>query len=124
MLEAVVLRISLALVFEATAFLFHKARIKRAFFVPKRMNMSKQILEVADYYKTSDLGLAALISLHYPIDSIDKADSQKVQFLFKRDEQLDKLVEAYWRQETKAETQAYFNQLRFIKSRLYEHKRK
>lgn len=88
------------------------------------MNMSKQILKVTDYYKTSDLGLAALLSLYYPIDAIDKADSQKVQFLFKRGEQLDKLVEAYWRQETKVETQAYFNQLRFIKSRLYEHKRK
>lgn len=92
--------------------------------MPERMNMSKQILNNADYYKTSDLGLTALLSLYYPIDAVNKADSQKVQFLFEKSKQLDELVDAYWRQETKVEPQSYFNQLRFIKSRLYEHKRK
>jgi len=75
-----------------------------------------------DYYSTSDLALATAISLWYPIETIDKTNPNKNVFLFKRDENLDQLIESYWKRELKVEPQAFFNQLRNIKSRLYENK--
>ncbi|MEM4326307.1 MAG: DUF5659 domain-containing protein [Candidatus Pacearchaeota archaeon] len=71
------------------------------------------------YYSTSDLALATVISLWYSLDAIDKQNPRKATFIFKRDEKLDKLLEAYWRRELKIEPQAYFNQLKAIKARLY-----
>jgi hypothetical protein len=73
-----------------------------------------------DFYKTADLGLAATISLWYSLEDIDKQpDSRKAQFIFKRDDEIDRLIELYWRGELKVEPQAYFAQLRAIKARLY-----
>lgn len=71
-------------------------------------------------YYTSDLALAAALSLFYPLEAIDRRNPQKAEFLFKRDEQLDKLIETYWRGEMRVSPQAYFYQLKLIKSRLYE----
>lgn len=81
--------------------------------------MTQENLSLNDYYFTQDLALAAAISLWYPIESIDRTNPSKAQFLFKRDDKLDKLIEAYWKQELRIEPQAYFNQLKVIKSRLY-----
>lgn len=72
-----------------------------------------------NFYKTSDLALATAISLFYPIEKIDKADSGKAYFLFKRDKNLEQLIRDYWKQELKIEPQNYFNQLKIIKARLY-----
>lgn len=82
------------------------------------MFMTKS-LNLNDYYSTSDLALAAAISLSYPIETIDKINPHKAQFLFKREEGLDRLIEGYWRGELKVNPQAYFNQLKVIKARLY-----
>ena len=78
-----------------------------------------QKLELKDYYKTSDLALATTLSLHYTIDVLDKQNPHKALFLFKKEDSLDKLLEAYWKRELKVEPQTYFNQLKAIKHRLY-----
>ena len=83
------------------------------------MNMTQESLPLNNYYSTSDLALASAISLHYPLQAIDRQNPHKAQFLFKRDEQLDKLIESYWRGELQVEPQTYFNQLKNIKARLY-----
>ena len=80
--------------------------------------MNNQLIN-NDYYATSDLSLATCISLFYPLESIDKKNPYKAEFLFKRDDSIDKLIEAYWKRELKVEPQAFFAQLKFIKSRLY-----
>lgn len=80
-----------------------------------------KIIKPSNCYHTSDLALATTISLFYPIERIDKTNPKKAQFFFKRNERLDQLIEAYWRRELKIEPQAYFNQLRIIKARLYEY---
>lgn len=80
--------------------------------------MSK-ILQEKDLYRTSDLALATAISLFYPIEAIDRQNTHKAYFIFKRGGGLDEFIEAYWRGELKVEPQAYFNQLRIIKTRLY-----
>ncbi|TSC84477.1 MAG: Uncharacterized protein G01um101416_1064 [Microgenomates group bacterium Gr01-1014_16] len=72
-----------------------------------------------DYWSTPDLALAAAVSLWYPVDSIDRTNPTKALFLFKRNESLDGLIETFWKQELRVEPQAYFSQLKIIKSRLY-----
>jgi len=79
----------------------------------------KTRLKLNNYYSTSDLALATALSLWFPLETIDKTNPHKAIFLFKRNEELDRLLEAFWRRELKVEPQAYFNQLKLIKSRLY-----
>ncbi|MFH0936945.1 MAG: DUF5659 domain-containing protein [Candidatus Daviesbacteria bacterium] len=82
--------------------------------------MKQQRLKIDDYFSTSDLALASAIALYYPLEVIDRTENPfKAQFLFKKDDQLTKLIESYWRCELKVEPQAYFNQLKAIKARLY-----
>lgn len=78
-----------------------------------------KLLKERDFYKTSDLTLATVLSLYYPIEAIDRTNPDRVQFLFKREEGLEEVVEKYWRRELRVEPQAFFNQLRIIKARLY-----
>ena len=81
--------------------------------------MKNENLNVNEYYASSDLALVTAISLWYPIEAIDKTNPRKAQFLFKRDENLDQLIEAYWKNEIKVSPIAYFQQLKIIKARLY-----
>lgn len=85
------------------------------------MIMRQENLRVNDYWATSDLALATAISLFYPIEVIDRTTNpRKAQFLFKREgENLDQLIEAYWKNELKVSPLVYFNQLKIIKARLY-----
>ena len=79
----------------------------------------KNNIQHEDYYQTCDLALAATISLFYPIEKIEKYNPRKSQFLFKRNEELNKLIQNYWRGSLRVEPQSYFNQLKLIKTRLY-----
>ncbi len=81
--------------------------------------MTNLKLTTTDYYSTSDLALVAAISLYFPLEAIDRQNPHKALFLFKRQEQLDQLIESYWRGELQVEPQNYFNQLKNIKARLY-----
>ena len=81
--------------------------------------MTQENLKLKDYYSTSDLALATTISLWYPIEVIDKQNPRKASFLFKRDENLDQLIESFWKNKLKVDPLTFFNQLKIIKSRLY-----
>lgn len=82
--------------------------------------MKQEYLNVNDYYSTSDLALATAISIFYPVEAIDRQNPHKAQFLFKRNPELNQLIEGYWRGELKVNPATYFNQLKIIKARLYE----
>lgn len=86
----------------------------------QKMTMNQENLKTHAYYSTVDLALVTTLSLFYPIEAIDRQNPHKAIFLFKRDESLDQLVEAYWRGELKVNPATYFNQLKIIKARLYE----
>jgi len=82
--------------------------------------MTTKIPKQKNIYRTSDLALAATISISYPIQAIDRVTNfSKAYFLFRRAKELEQLIEKYWRQELRVEPQAYFNQLKIIKARLY-----
>lgn len=72
-----------------------------------------------DFYLTSDLSLAATLSLFFPLIDIDKSGGRKAVFLFQRSSELEKLVESYFQNAIKVVPRAYYNQLRDIKARLY-----
>ena len=77
-------------------------------------------MNINDYFSTSDLGLVATLSLYYPIDSLDRSKPPKIQFFFARDNNLDKFVESYWKGELQVNPISFFNQLKIIKTRIYE----
>lgn len=79
--------------------------------------MSKNI---EDLFSTSDLALASAISMRYPLYVIDKSNPEKASFFFERDRGLDDLIQSYWSNTLQVSPLAYFQQLKIIKSRLYE----
>ena len=84
--------------------------------------MRQQYLKDTDFYKTSDLPLATVISLYYPLEVVDKTNPRRAFFVFKRGEKLDELIEKYYKRELKVDPATFFERLSFIKSRLYAEK--
>ncbi len=76
--------------------------------------------EHKNYYKTSDLALAAALSVSQSIEQIDKNNPRKAYFIFTQSTALTQLINQYWRKELKVEPQLFFQQIRFLKSQLYE----
>lgn len=70
-------------------------------------------------FVSSDLALAATISIYFPIVVIDKQDPRKAQFVFDRSKNLSELVDKYWKKELLVEPRTYFDQLKALKNRLY-----
>lgn len=75
-------------------------------------------MEINEYYSTPDLNLATVVSLSYPLDSIERLSDRKMAFVFKRDEGLDKLVEAFWRRETRVEPLQFSEQRKMLLARM------
>ena len=76
--------------------------------------------ENEDYYSTSDLALAVILSLSFQVDHIDKTNPKKVQFFFKKDPKMDELIDKYWKKQLRVEPSQYFYQIRTIKNLIYE----
>lgn len=79
-----------------------------------------QRLRTDEIYECSDLAISAYLALWYPIEAIDRTNPQKARFIFKRDKQMDKLIELFWRGQAQVNPLAYFNALKNVKARLYE----
>jgi len=70
-------------------------------------------------YKTSDLALAATLSIFYQIQSTDNSNPKRVMFIFQKDKNFDLYLERYWRGELKVDPQRYFQHLKILKNRIY-----
>lgn len=74
------------------------------------------------FFKTSDLALATAISvLGVAIEAMQQTDSERMNFIFAKSERLTDIVNKFWRGELLVEPQAYFNQLKVLKTRIYRH---
>lgn len=83
--------------------------------------MTMTHLQEQSFWRTSDLSLGAVVLLFRPLEGIEKRPAQrKAEFIFAHDDELDQLVERYWRGEIRVEPRQYFTALREIKARLYE----
>ncbi|MBI4065334.1 hypothetical protein HY409_03115 [Candidatus Gottesmanbacteria bacterium] len=81
--------------------------------------MNTSVIDENKYLISADLALVTTLSLFFPIQSIDKSIPRKAQFVFQKTRELEQAVSDYWQQKLSVEPQAYFNQLKFIKARLY-----
>ena len=81
----------------------------------------KKISKQNDYVESSDLPLCATIRYFgYQIEAINRENPAKAIFLFKRDENLNKLIQQYWAHQLLVEPVAFFNCLKECKSRIYQ----
>lgn len=81
----------------------------------------EEILKETDFLKSSDLSLIATVQLYdYQIEAMDRSNPEKIIFIIKRDDELDKLIEAFWKRQLKVEPVAFFESLKLTKSRIYQ----
>lgn len=74
----------------------------------------------AHFLYTFDLGLAtALISVGFSLVSLEKRNLQKSQFVFRRADGIDEVVDNYWADRLEVKARKYFDTLKMLKNRLY-----
>ncbi len=81
--------------------------------------MKTETIKVSELFSTTDLTTAVTLSLFFPIEAIDKTNPHNATFLFKRVDNFDQVLQAFWRLQLSVEPQAFANQLKAIKTRLY-----
>ena len=82
--------------------------------------MTQQKLNTNDYYFTYDLGCSsALISSGYELVSLDKTNPRKVQFIFRREVGIEKVVDDYWADRLEVKARAFFDNIKMLKNRIY-----
>jgi len=79
------------------------------------MNNKKNI----DDYITSDLALASALCTYYSVKTINRNNPNKVFFIFQKDKNFDLIVERYWRGDLKIEPKLYFQNIKILKTRIY-----
>ena len=74
------------------------------------------------FFRTSDLALATAISvLGVAIEAMQQSDGERMNFIFTKSDRVTDIVNRFWRGELLVEPQAYFNQLKVLKTRIYRH---
>ena len=71
-------------------------------------------------FSTTHLHLAVILSMYYPLEAVDRSNKDKAKFLFRHKNGLDEIVQSFWKQELQVEPVAFFQQIKIVKSRLYE----
>lgn len=74
-----------------------------------------------DYYKTTDIALATTLYCYgSKLEAIDKTNRNRASFIFERTKEIDELVEAFWSHSLKIDPLLFFNELKQVKTRLYQ----
>jgi len=69
---------------------------------------------------TFDLGAAAaLITAGFMLVSLDKTNPRKVQFIFLRKINIEKIVDDYWADHLEVKARAFFDNVKMLKNRIY-----
>ncbi len=80
----------------------------------------KNTLNNNDFFKTNDFLLATtLLCLGFTIERLDRTNFNKVAFIFKRSEELENTVQAFWNNQLEINPRAFFNSQKELKSRIY-----
>jgi len=78
-----------------------------------------KLLNEEDFFETQELLLASIIHHYgYTIEATNRINPKKVAFLFRRNKELDELIQSFWKQGLRVEPVALWSSLRFIKSLL------
>ena len=71
-------------------------------------------------FYTFDLGCAAtLISIGFQLEALDKQNPRKVQFIFKRNDGIEKIVNEYWSDRVEVRARTFFDNVKMLKNRIY-----
>ncbi len=74
----------------------------------------------AQHLYTFDLGAAAsLVTADFELVSLDKANPRKVQFIFRREIGIEKIVDDYWADRLEVRARAFFDNVKMLKNRIY-----
>ncbi len=85
--------------------------------IPKKNSES---LDSREQFITYDIGLAsALITLGYTLWDVDKSNPKKSQFIFRRDEHIEKMINQYWDDKLTLPARSLIDNLKMLKNRLY-----
>lgn len=77
-------------------------------------------LNAKEQFITYDIGLAsALFTLGYNLFDVDKTNPQKSKFIFKRDNQIDKMIQRYWDNKLTLPARSLLDNQKMLKNRLY-----
>lgn len=73
-----------------------------------------------NYLHSFDLGLAtALVTAGFELISLDKTNPRKVQFIFRREIGIKKVVDDYWADHLEIKARAFFDNIKMLKNRIY-----
>ena len=82
--------------------------------------MIKKLDDQNNYFYTYDLGCsAALISAGFELISLDKANPRRVQFIFCRKNNIEKVVNKYWTNQLNVQARSFFENIKMLKNRIY-----
>lgn len=71
-------------------------------------------------FATYDLGCSsALISAGFELVSLEKSNPRKVQFIFRREVGIEKVVDEYWADRLEVKARAFFDNIKMLKNRIY-----
>jgi hypothetical protein len=88
--------------------------------IAKKINQDFDYLDYNKMFLTFDLGLASsLISLGYELWNLEKSNPKKVQFIFRRAEGIDSIINDYWQNRLKLNARALFENQKMLKNRIY-----
>ena len=78
-------------------------------------------IKQSESFKTADLALIAVLLLLMPesLEVVDRGNPHKVLFCFGKSPDLETLVKRYWSRELQVEPQAFFNEVKQVKVRIY-----
>jgi hypothetical protein len=89
-------------------------------FVPQEETEIIPLDDHSNFLYSFDLGLAtALITAGFSLVSLDRKNLHKSQFIFRRSDGMDEVVDAYWADNLEVKARKYFDTLKMLKNRLY-----
>ncbi len=73
-----------------------------------------------DCFATYDLGCAAaLTTADFELLTLDRTNPRKVQFVFRRDADIEKVADAFWADRLEQKSRSYWDNVKNLKNRLY-----
>ncbi len=83
--------------------------------------MTKKLqIESDKIFATYDLGCSsALISAGFELVSLDKTNPRKVQYIFRQEVGIEKVVDEYWADRLEVKARTFFDNTKMLKNRIY-----
>jgi len=76
--------------------------------------------DTQNYFYSHDIGLVAyLLCLDFELVGLDKAVRNKVQFILKKESNIEADIKKYWDFKSSVDAQSYFNQIKRLKNQIF-----